>query len=63
MRLFIDTWGWLTLRDRREAHHKEVQAFYRKVQDQNGRIFTTNYVLDEPLTEKDLERRRQRVNC
>lgn len=47
MRLFIDTWGWLTLRDRREARHKEVQALYHKVRDQNGRFFTTDYVLDE----------------
>jgi len=50
MRLFIDTWGWLTLRDRREARHKEVQALYHKVRDQNGRFFTTDYVLDETFT-------------
>jgi predicted nucleic acid-binding protein len=26
--VFIDTWGWLTLRDRREPRHKEVKALY-----------------------------------
>jgi len=48
--LFIDTWGWLTLRDRREARHKEVKTFYQEVQKQNGRIYTTDYVLDETYT-------------
>ena len=50
MMLFIDTWGWLTLRDRREARHKEVKTFYQEVQKQNGRIYTTDYVLDETYT-------------
>lgn len=48
--LFIDTWGWLTLRDRREARHKEVKTYYQEVQKQNGRIYTTDYVLDETYT-------------
>ena len=50
MMLFIDTWGWLTLRDRREARHKEVKTFYQEVQKQKGRIYTTDYVLDETYT-------------
>jgi hypothetical protein len=29
VRLFIDTWGWVTLRDRREARHEEVVRFYQ----------------------------------
>jgi len=48
--LFIDTWGWLTLRDRREARHKEVKTYYQEVQKQNGRIYTTDSVLDETYT-------------
>ena len=50
MKLFIDTWGWLTLRDSREARHKEVQELYHKGQEQNGRFITTDYVLDETFT-------------
>ena len=48
--LFIDTWGWLTLRDRRETRHKEVKTFYQEVQKQKGKIYTTDYVLDETYT-------------
>jgi len=48
--LFIDTWGRLTLRDRQEARHKEVKALYRDLRRQKGRIFTTDYVLDETFT-------------
>lgn len=50
MKLFIDTWGWLTLRDRREIRHKEVKALYHNLRKQKGRIFTTDYVLDETFT-------------
>lgn len=50
MRLFIDTWGWLTLRDRREARHEEVKSLYHNLRNQKGNIFTTDYVLDETFT-------------
>lgn len=50
MKLFIDTWGWLTLRDKREVRHRETQAFYHGLRDQSGRFFTTDYVLDEAFT-------------
>ena len=50
MKLFIDTWGWLTLRDKREVRHRETQVFYHGLRDQNGRFFTTDYVLDEAFT-------------
>lgn len=50
MKLFIDTWGWLTLRDRDESRHKGVKEFYRQFRDQNGIIYTSDYVLDETIT-------------
>jgi predicted nucleic acid-binding protein len=50
VKLFIDTWGWLTLRDRREAQHKEVKALYQNFRKRKGRIFSTDYVLDETFT-------------
>jgi predicted nucleic acid-binding protein len=48
--LFVDTWAWLTLRDRQEARHQEVKAFYCRFRGENGRLCTTDYVLDEAFT-------------
>lgn len=50
MKVFIDTWGWLTLRDRKESLHQEVKDFYRQFRDQNGIIYTSDYVIDETIT-------------
>lgn len=48
--LFVDTWGWYTLRNKREAYHQEVASFYRDCRVNGGIVFTTDYVLDETLT-------------
>lgn len=48
--LFIDTWGWLSLYDQREAHHEEVAALYRSRRRERTTMFTTDYVLDETMT-------------
>lgn len=50
MKVFIDTWGWLTLRDRDESRHEDVKEFYRQFRDQNGIIYTSDYVIDETIT-------------
>jgi len=50
MKLFVDTWGWLTLRDRGEARHREVVDFYNHFHSQGGSVYTTDYVLDETFT-------------
>jgi len=50
LKVFIDTWGWLTLRDRDESRHEDVKEFYRQFRDQNGIIYTSDYVLDETIT-------------
>ena len=50
MKIFIDTWGWLTLRDRDESRHEDTKEFYQKFRDQNGIIYTSDYVLDETIT-------------
>ena len=50
MAIFIDTWGWLTLRDRREARHREVDRFYREVHRRRDSVYTSDYVLDETIT-------------
>lgn len=50
MAIFIDTWGWLTLRDRSEARHRAVDRFYREVRRRRDRVYTSDYVLDETIT-------------
>ena len=50
MKLFIDTWGWLTLRDKRESRHQEVVAYYRDFRRHQGLAYTSDYVLDETMT-------------
>ena len=50
MKLFIDTWGWLTLRDRQEARHQEVKNLYSQFRSHKGIIYTSDYVLDETIT-------------
>ena len=49
-RLFVDTWGWLALRDRREARHEEVKSYFQEALQKPGSIYTTDYVLTESLT-------------
>ena len=49
-KLFVDTWGWLTIHNKREPKHTEVNALYKKYRSQGGTIYTTDYVLDETLT-------------
>ncbi len=41
--LFIDTWGWVALHNKREARHGEVKAFYREYRLNAGKIYTTDY--------------------
>ncbi len=50
VKLLIDTWGWLTLRDRRERWHDDVNVFLQDFRVQNGIIYTTDYILDETFT-------------
>lgn len=47
--LFIDTWGWLALRDKGDRHHNEAVAAFDKALT-SGFIVTTDYVLDETFT-------------
>ncbi len=50
MKLFIDTWGWVTLYNRREERHEEVKAYYRRLREQRWTMYTSDYVLDETFT-------------
>ena len=49
-KIFIDTWGWIVIHNKREPRHGEINSFYRNFRIQGGEIYTTDYVLDETLT-------------
>ena len=49
-KLFIDTWGWLALRDRREHRHADAALLYTHHRAQGGIMYTSDYVLDETFT-------------
>ena len=48
--LFVDTWGWLTLRDKREHRHGDMARVFEAFQQPEHRIFTSDFVLDEAFT-------------
>ena len=48
--LFVDIWGWLTLRDKGERRHAEVVPVFESFQQPEQRIFTSDFVLDETFT-------------
>jgi predicted nucleic acid-binding protein len=49
-KLFIDTWGWVVLHNKREPRHTEVDRFYRKWRLRSGPIYTSDYIFDETFT-------------
>lgn len=48
--LFVDTWGWLTLRDRRERRHREAKIAFQEALSRKSRLVTTDFVLVETFT-------------
>ena len=50
MKIFIDTWGWIVLRNKREPMHTELSKFYFSWRNQRGASYTTDYILDETFT-------------
>jgi len=50
LKLFIDTGGWIVLRNKREPRHAEITKFYSSRKKQRGISYTTDYVLDETFT-------------
>jgi predicted nucleic acid-binding protein len=47
--LFLDTWGWLVLADRKDPEHRRTVEVRREFSER-GRLVTTDYVLDETFT-------------
>lgn len=50
MKIFVDTWDWLSLQDRRESRHQDVKKFYQDFRQSRGIAYTSDYILDETIT-------------
>jgi predicted nucleic acid-binding protein len=50
VKIFIDTWGWLALRDRREDRHEEIKDRCLDLRGRGYSFYTSDYVLDETFT-------------
>lgn len=48
--IFIDTWGWVNLFNRKESRHQQVRTLYQDLRSKQISIVTTDYVLDEVYT-------------
>ncbi|MDO8725184.1 MAG: PIN domain-containing protein [Candidatus Methanoperedens sp.] len=50
MEVLIDTWGWISLFNKKEKRHEDVKNWYRDFRVRRGIIYTTDYILDETFT-------------
>ena len=48
--IFVDTGAWIAILNRRDQHHTEAVTIYNKLQQQQMRLLTTDYVIDETVT-------------
>jgi predicted nucleic acid-binding protein len=48
--IFVDTWAWIALADRRDPYHKKATAQHQQFQRSRRRYVTTDYVLSEVVT-------------
>jgi uncharacterized protein len=49
-KIFVDTWDWLVIHNKREPKHDLVSTFYRKFREGGGIFYSTDYIFDETLT-------------
>jgi uncharacterized protein len=49
LKLFVDSWGWMTLAEPLDRKHAAARQCYENY-SRSGRVVTSNYVLDESLT-------------
>ncbi|GAK50221.1 hypothetical protein U14_01448 [Candidatus Moduliflexus flocculans] len=45
--IFIDTWSWINLFNRKERQHQQVSQLYQTFREVGRTIITTDYILDE----------------
>lgn len=48
--VFIDTWGWVALGQRKEPRHEDVTKLYQSLRARHIPTYTSDYVLDEVIT-------------
>jgi predicted nucleic acid-binding protein len=48
--VFVDTWAWLALANRRDTNHEFAKACYAKLTTSGYKLVTSDYVLDELIT-------------
>ena len=49
MKLFVDTWGWVAVADRKESGHGAATEIFRQAR-RSGGVITSNFILDETFT-------------
>jgi uncharacterized protein len=49
VRLFVDTWGWVAVADRRDAGHEVATKIFRQARLSGGAL-TSTFILDETFT-------------
>jgi predicted nucleic acid-binding protein len=49
LKLFVDTWGWVAVADRRDGGHEAATEIFRQARRSGGAI-TSNFILDETFT-------------
>jgi predicted nucleic acid-binding protein len=49
VKLFVDTWGWVAVADRKDAGHDAATKIFQQARRSGGTI-TSNFVLDETFT-------------
>ena len=47
---FVDSGAWIALYNLQDQHHAEAFAIFNSLKQQNVRLFTTDYVIDETAT-------------
>jgi len=48
--VFVDTWAWLALSNRKDVHHELARKSYEEIKTAGYRLVTSDYVLDEVIT-------------
>jgi len=48
--IFVDSWAWLALANKRDSWHKVATTGYEQIKENNWLLMTSDYVLDEVIT-------------
>ncbi|MBM3236520.1 hypothetical protein FJZ31_09495 [Candidatus Poribacteria bacterium] len=49
-RIFVDSWGWCAMVNRREEYHELVQDLIAELVAESAKLYTTNFIIDETYT-------------